>query len=68
MNVSSQSVMCDQIAAQILADKRALNATSADGKIGGLSGTVDDELLKKAKKNVNNFVKSMKSPAILTFS
>lgn len=46
--------MCDQIAAQILADKSALNATSADGKIGGLTGPDDDKLLnKEEKKNVN---------------
>lgn len=52
--------MWDQIDAQILADKRALNATSADGNIGGLIGTDDDKLLKKEEnKNVNKRVKSI---------
>jgi hypothetical protein len=41
--------MCDQIDAQMRADKSALNATSAEGKIGGRIGT-DGKLLKKAKK------------------
>lgn len=35
MKVSSQSEMFDQIAAQTRADKRTLNATSAEGKTGG---------------------------------
>lgn len=45
--------MWDQIDAQMRADKSALNATSADGKIGGLTGPVVDKLLKMViKKNV----------------
>lgn len=47
--------MCDQIEAQMRADNSALNATSADGKIGGLTGPAGTELLKKEKiANVNN--------------
>jgi hypothetical protein len=43
--------MCDQIDAQILADNSALNATSADGNIGGRTGAVDaGKLLKKEEK------------------
>lgn len=45
--------MCDQIDAQILADKRALNATSAEGKIGGrTTGIADDDKLLKMEENL----------------
>jgi hypothetical protein len=38
------------MAAQILADKRALNATSADGNIGGRTTTLAEEKLLKIEK------------------
>lgn len=52
--------MCDQIDAHILADKRALNATSADGNIGGLIVVEVGRLLKmENNENVNNFKSSL---------
>lgn len=52
--------MCDQIEAQIRADSSALNATSAVGKIGGLTGAVDvGILLKKEKMSIRVKVRSV---------
>lgn len=55
--------MCTQIAAQILADKSNLNATSADGKIGGRIGKFGKLLKMKISYRIaEKFQKSLLPP------
>ena len=57
-----------QIAAQILADKKHLNATSAEGKIGGRATTCCPEERDDLKKEKNVVkIEFDPIPAIITF-